>query len=212
MIGGTGLIGGLLAPMLAAAGHEFHILQRRSGGGGAARREHVAPSEEWPQLVSSLAPQAAVSTLGTTMRKAGSEAGFRLVDLDMVLDFARAARAAGAQRMIAVSSVGADAASASFYLRIKAEMEQALAELHFARLDIFRPGLLRGPRAADRRFGERLGIAISPVVNLFLRGSLERFAAIDAAAVAAAIAASMENGSPGFRVHHNRDIRRLARR
>jgi hypothetical protein len=38
---------------------------------------------------------------------------------------------------------------------------------------------------------------------------LDRFAAIDAAEVAAAIAASLGGDAPGMFVHHNREIRRL---
>ena len=95
------------------------------------------------------------------MRQAGSQAAFRAVDFDMVVAFARAAAAAGARRMVTVSSVGADPGSANFYLRIKGEMEAALEALGFERLDIFQPGLLRGPRGGDRRPGERIAIALA---------------------------------------------------
>lgn len=212
LIGGTGLIGGLLAPRLIAAGHELHLVQRRPAAPGEARcRVHVAPAEAWPDIVAGLAPEAAVSTLGTTMRRAGSQAAFRAVDHDLVLAFARAAREAGARRMATVSSVGADPGSRNFYLRIKGETDAALAGLGFDRLDIFRPGLLRGQRGGDRRPGERIGILVSPVVNLFLRGRLDRFAAIDADTVAAALAAALAcTPYGGMRVHDNRAIRRLA--
>ena len=87
---------------------------------------------------------------------------------------------------IVVSSVGADSRSSAFYLKVKGEMEEALRSLGFDRLDIVRPGLLRGDRGPERRFGERVGILISPLVNLVLRGRLDRYAAIDADTVAMA--------------------------
>jgi uncharacterized protein YbjT (DUF2867 family) len=96
-----------------------------------------------------------------------------------VLAFGRAAKAAGAGHMLTISSVGADAGSSNFYLRVKGEMEEQLAALGFTRLDILRPGLLRGKRGGERRIGERIGILVSPVANLFLRGPLDRYAAID---------------------------------
>jgi uncharacterized protein YbjT (DUF2867 family) len=170
----------------------------------------VAPASEWPARVAGDAPDAAVSALGTTWRAAGSEAAFRAVDLDCVVAFAAAARRAGARHMVTVSSVGADASSGNFYLRTKGEMERALEALGFDRLDILRPGLLRGERAADRRLGERLGIAISPVVNLLLRGRLDRFAAINGDVVAAAAAACLDRTETGIFRHENREIRRLA--
>jgi uncharacterized protein YbjT (DUF2867 family) len=146
------------------------------------------------------------------MRAAGSEAGFRTVDLDTVVAFAAAVRRAGARHMVTVSSVGADAQSRNFYLRTKGEMEQALEAMGFDRLDILRPGLLRGERGADRRLGERIGILLSPAVNLVLRGRLDRFAAIDAGLVASAIEACLASAEPGIFRHDNRSIRRLAGR
>ena len=112
--------------------------------------------------------------------------------------------------MVLVSSVGADANSMSEYLALKARVEDDLSRLGFERLDIVRPGLLRGPRGGDRRLKERLGIVLSPITNLFLRGSKERFAAIDAAVVAKAIAALLGEPKPGIFIHHNREIRSLA--
>jgi uncharacterized protein YbjT (DUF2867 family) len=209
LIGATGLVGRLLLPRLAEAGHEVHALQRRAATGAAGGiTVKVAPAEAWPELVAQIAPEAAVSALGTTMRQAGSEAAFTAVDRDMVLAFAAAARAAGASRFATVSSVGADPASGNFYLRLKGEVEQELRALAFSRLDIFRPGLLRGPRANDRRLGERIGIAVSPLVNLVLRGPLGRYAAIDSAQVARAICGSMRDEAPGVFVHHNFEISR----
>ena len=211
VIGSTGLVGGLLMRRLLAAGHEVHALQRRASKDSHPNlHEHVAPIEDWPPLAASLPVEVAVSALGTTMRKAGSEAAFRRVDHDAVIAFARAAHRAGARRMILVSSVGADPASSNFYLRLKGEVEKTLAKIGFDRLDILRPGLLRGPRGADRRLGERLGILASPLVNLLLRGSLDRYAAIDADIVAAAATALLARKEHGVFVHHNRDLRRLA--
>jgi uncharacterized protein YbjT (DUF2867 family) len=132
-------------------------------------------------------------------------------DFDLVVDFAAAARSGGVRHMITISSVGADPASANFYLRSKGEMERALAALDFERLDIVRPGLLRGQRRGDRRSGDRLGIIVSPLLNFLLRGRLDRYAAINADVVAAAIAKLAGLGVAGMYIHHNRDLHRLAR-
>ena len=123
-IGATGLVGSLLVERLLGAGHEVDaVLRRPSGKAHEALREHVAAIGDWPEIVRSIAADAAVSTLGTTWAAAGSEAAFRAVDRDAVIAFAGAARHAGARRMLTVSSVGADAASRSFYLRTKGEAD-----------------------------------------------------------------------------------------
>lgn len=211
LVGATGLVGRRLGRLLLGSGAAVEALVRRpSGLAGASWSERVAPPERWPELIVEIAPRAAVSCLGTTMREAGSRAAFRAVDRDLVLAVARAARAAGAVQMASVSSAGADPDSRSFYLRCKGETDAALAGLGFASLDIFRPGLLRGPRGGDRRLGERIGIAASYLVNPFLLGPLDRYAAIEADRVAAAIAAALAEPRPGLRLHDNRAIRRLA--
>jgi uncharacterized protein YbjT (DUF2867 family) len=211
MVGATGLVGRLLADRLLEGGAEVESLARRaSGRAHPAWFERIGPAETWPGLAGATVADVAVCALGTTMRAAGSKAAFRAVDFGLVVDFAHAARAAGVRRMIAVSSVGADPQSRNFYLRTKGEMEQALEGLGFERLDIVRPGLLRGPRGGNRRPGERIGILLSPLANLILRGSLDRYAAIDAETVAEAIARLAGGERPGLFRHHNRDLVRLA--
>lgn len=211
MIGATGLVGSLAARRMLAQGFEIDALLRRpSGAVGRGWREHVAPPEQWPAIIASLGPEVAVSALGTTMRQAGSQAAFRAVDLDMVVEFARSAASAGARRMVTVSSAGADPASANFYLRTKGEMESALEGIGFERLDILQPGLLLGARGGDRRPGERIAIALSPLTNLVLRGRFDRYAAIGADFVAGAVAGALRQSEPGTFRHENREIRRLA--
>ena len=212
LIGATGLVGRLLSDRLLADGAEIHALVRRPTGRAAAGwRESVAPPDRWPDIARATGGDIAISALGTTRRAARSEQAFRAVDQSMVTEFARAAHEAATRHMILVSSVGADADARAFYLRVKGETEQALREIGFDRLDLVRPGLLRGDRGSERRLGERIGIALSPVVNLLLRGPLDRYAAIDAADVARAIARLATRDGPGPFVHHNRDLLQLAR-
>ena len=206
MIGATGSVGSLLTERLLADEmfEEVHAIARRASGRTHARwREHVAAPEDWPRIVAGIGADRAVSTLGTTIRVAGSEAAFRAVDRDMVARFGRAARDAGARHMLTISSVGADARSRNFYLSVKGEMEDDLTKMSFDRLDVLRPGLLRGERGGDRRLAERIGIALSPLTNLFLRGPLARYAAIDATRVADAAATYLRRNDRGRFVHEN---------
>ncbi|MEA3029305.1 MAG: hypothetical protein QOG13_630 [Sphingomonadales bacterium] len=213
LIGGTGLVGRLAADRLLGRGLEVHALLRRPAERSAAGWcEHVAAPDGWPALARRIGGGVAISALGTTSRAAGSDEAFRAVDFEMVVAFAKAAREGGARHMITISSVGADPGSRFFYPRLKGETEAALARLGFDRLDIVRPGLLRGKRGADRRLKERIAIFVSPAVNLLLRGRLDRYTAIDATTVADAIAALVGERAPGMFIHHNRELHLLARR
>ncbi|MBA3527253.1 MAG: hypothetical protein H0T82_10100 [Sphingomonas sp.] len=207
LIGATGLVGSRLVPLLRH--HDVLLLSRRAPG-FAGVREKVATADAWPAMLAGERLDAAVSALGSTWRKAGSWEVFEQVDRHRVVDFAEAALAAGARQMLSVSSVGADPRSLAEYLALKGRVDNDLAGLAFERLDLLRPGLLRGPRGGDRRLKERLGIALSPFTNLFLRGRNDRFAAIDAVEVAKAIAALLGAGESGTFVHENREIRCLA--
>ncbi|UUR07765.1 Rossmann-fold NAD(P)-binding domain-containing protein [Sphingomonas glaciei] len=205
LIGATGLIGRQLWPLLEAR-HELLVLGRRSSG---AAREKLGAMEDWPGLLDGERVDCALSTLGTTRSQAGSWAAFEAVDRDAVLAFARAAKAAGARHFLAVSSSGADPSSRNAYLRLKGEVEGALAGMGFARVDILRPGLLLGQRQ-ERRVAEGIGQALSPLINLLLRGPLDRYAGIDAGLVARAMAVLAEREEPGLFRHGNREIRALA--
>ena len=210
IIGGNGLIGSLLARKLGACGDAINLLLRRSVvPETVALRQHIAAPERWPELVSALKPDIAISALGTTIKQAGSQAAFESVDLDMVTAFAAAAKKSGARQMIAVSSVGADAGSPTFYLRTKGRMEAALRDMAFDRLDIVRPGLLLGKRDGPPRAGETIAALLSPVFNLILRGSLDRYGAIDGDVVAAAMVAMTREAAPGVFIHENRALRRM---
>ncbi len=204
VIGATGLVGSRLVPLLRE--HDVLLLTRRPSGFRGVE-ERVAQAQDWPAILVGERLDAAVSAIGSTWRKAGSWAVFEQVDRFTVVDFAKAALAAGAKQMLSVSSVGADPKSVAEYLALKGRVDDDLSGLGFERVDLLRPGLLRGPRGGDRRLKERLGIALSPLTNLFLR---DRFAAIDAVQVAKAAAALLGAGERGTFVHENREIRRLA--
>src|SRR5262249_9742691 len=109
--------------------------------------------------------------LGTTIRKAGSEAAFRGVDLELPLRAAQEARKAGAEQFVVVTSVGADARSKNFYLRTKGELEQELSRLPFRAIHILRPSLLIGKRQ-EFRLGESLAMKIAPALDLITLGPL----------------------------------------
>jgi uncharacterized protein YbjT (DUF2867 family) len=134
---------------------------------------------------------------------------FEAIDRTAVVDFARAAREDGARQWMMVSSTGADPESRNAYLAVKGRAEADVLTLGFERVDIFRPGLLMGERP-DKRPAERLGQLMSPLLNLLLGGSLDRYQSIPAQSVAEAMARTAGSTDTGCEVHHNREIRTLA--
>lgn len=149
--------------------------------------------------------------LGTTIRKAGTQTAFREVDYEYPRRLAEQSVRSGVRRFAMVSSIGANPQSANFYLRVKGELEQAVRELPIESIHIFRPSLLLGDRA-ERRPQERMAMAIAPLFSFALLGPLQRYHPIRAADLAAAMVATLEEGSPGFHVYEYAEIMKLSRR
>ena len=206
--GGTGLVGKQVVAELAGLDvSETHMLCRDLAvTPPLGIKHHVASPDNWPDIVRELKPEIAICTLGTTMKVAGSKAAFRAVDYDLVLAFATAARKAGAQQFICVSSVGALAGSPSFYLNTKGEVEAALRALDFDRLDILRPGLLTGGTRNEGRLGESLTSLVSPLSDLLLFGSLSKYRSSPSDRVARAIVTLALGGGYGRFIHENDSI------
>jgi uncharacterized protein YbjT (DUF2867 family) len=198
--GASGLIGGLLAARLKDK--PLTAIGRRHIPGIADQR--IAPVVDWPALVATLNPDVAISTLGTTIRAAGSQDAFAAIDHDAVVAFARAAKEAGARQFLMVSSVGAG--GASFYLKTKGRAEASVRALGFARVDVFRPGLLLGERAGGARPVERFFALLSPLTNALTPRAFDQYRAIAADDVAAAMARVIGATGDGVFIHHNREM------
>lgn len=214
LVGATGLIGGEV--MQLCVGREdvrlVAVARREASLPAGARMEmFVAEPAKWGEVFEAVRPTALICALGTTWKKAGrDEAAFRAVDHDLVIATAAAAKAQGVERLVAVSSAGADWRSKNTYLRTKGEVERELGNLKFKRLDILRPGLLVGKRTGDLRFLERIGIALSPITDLAMQGKWATYRSTRADTVAkAALALAMRKAAGRF-VHDNDAILRAA--
>ena len=210
--GGTGLVGRqVVAELVGLEKAETHMLLRPlSGCPILGVRQHVATTQNWSPIILNVKADVAICCLGTTIKMAGSQAAFRAVDHDLVLEFAQSARAAGAKQFIAVSSVGASANSRNFYLKTKGEVEDAVKRIDFERVDFLRPGLLTGGNRADSRPGEAIATLLSPVTDLLLWGSLSRYRSTASASVARAIVTLSLGGGYGQFIHENDSIAALA--
>lgn len=213
LAGGSGLVGSKLVPLLLAAPEyaRVHALSRR-----ALPLEHSrlakrvlrfdAPLES---QLKGLRCQDAFCCLGTTLRSAGSEQAFRAVDHDLIVAYAKAALALGAERMVLVSAVGASAGARGLYLRVKGETEQALEGLRFRSLDILQPSLLLGARREWRAL-EALAQPPMWLLGPLLPGPLAPYRGIEAKLVAAAMLGAARSGRRGVNRYTYQGLRRLA--
>ena len=213
LVGATGLIGTTL--IQRAVGRERYrltaIARREAPLPAGARMEMlVADPANWGQAIAAADADTIVIALGTTWRASGrDEAVFRGTDKDLVLACAHAAKAAGVKQCIVVSSVGAAMSSRGLYLRVKGEVEDALAKLRFERLDILRPGLLRGPRS-ERRPAEKLAMLATPLIDRLLHGGARKYRSVKATTIADAILQLAAEQARGRFIHEHDAIERAA--
>lgn len=216
LVGATGLVGrAVMEELVGRSDFRLTAMARREVPlpKGARMEMRLAPVEQWDEVLHAIHPEVVICALGTTWRKAGrDEEAFREVDYSLVLDVARAAKEAGAWHFIFVSSVGANSAAKNFYLRVKGETENALAKLHFKRLDILRPGLLRGVRHGDMRPAEGLGRLASPLTDLLLQGSWSKYRSISAHRLSQAILSLAREKAGGRFVHEHDSLMRAIHR
>lgn len=215
LVGASGLIGQSLI-RLGVGRTDFRVvaIARREVAlpKGARMEVLVADPENWADAIAATNAKVLVSALGTTWKKAGKdEAAFRGVDQDLVLACARAAKDCGMRQMIAISSVGADQGAKGFYLRVKGEVEQQLGKVGLPRLDVIRPGLLRGPRE-ELRVAERMGMILSPLADLLMQGQYRKYRSVRAETVARAIIGLSREKAAGRFVFEHDAILRAARR
>jgi uncharacterized protein YbjT (DUF2867 family) len=210
--GATGLVGGYALNALLDApdyGRVYALTRRPLGREHPRLANRTVIFERMAEQLKGLVAHDAFCAIGTTIAEAGSQEAFRQADVNAVLLFARAARAAGAQRFVVVSSVGADSSSKKFYLRTKGEMEEAVADVGFTSVDILQPSLLLGPRKALRPL-EITGRIFAPLINPLLTGAREAYRAIPAETVGRAMLGAARAGRRGVYRYTYGDLRRLA--
>jgi uncharacterized protein YbjT (DUF2867 family) len=211
--GGSGLVGSKLLPILLSSPQysRIHALARRALPTDNPRLANRVVRFDAPleTQLNNFQCNDAFCCLGTTIKNAGSQAAFRAVDHDLIIKFASFALSAGAERLVVVSSVGANPTSKNFYLRVKGETEKALESLRFRALDILQPSMLLGARR-ELRVLELVAQPAMRVASVLLVGEWSRYRAIDAAAVAAAMYGSARSMKRGVHRYTFGEIRKFA--
>ena len=167
VIGATGLVGSHLLQQLLDD-HRYSrvlVLHRRSTGIIHPKlEEHIIDFDQpdtWNNLVKG---DHLFSALGTTMIKAGSEEAQYRIDYTYQYNVAKIAAQNNVTGYALVSSIGARSDSKNFYLRMKGELDEAVQDLGFESLAIFKPSFLDGDRE-EFRFGEKVGILFAKLFS-----------------------------------------------
>lgn len=166
LIGATGLIGSeLLRQLLADSNYsEVMVLSRRKTGVTHVKlKEILLDFDNLTDYKSELIGDVLFSTMGTTIKKAGSQKVQYKIDYTYQYTAARIAADNGIKQLVLLSSAGANAESNVFYSRIKGELDEVVQRLNFNSVAIIRPSMLVGNRK-EFRLAEKV---FTPIMYAF---------------------------------------------
>nr|WP_315158539.1 oxidoreductase [uncultured Flavobacterium sp.] len=211
VIGSTGLIGSQLVDLLLASEHYEKVLifvKRDSGKSHLKLEQHIinfdAP-ETYQHLVKG---DDLFCTIGTTIKKAGSQSAFRKVDYEYPIAFSKIAKTNNIKQFLIVSSLGANKDSNNFYLKTKGEMEAELAKANFETTVIVRPSLLLGQRS-EFKLGEKIGAFFSKGFSFLLFGKLKKYRPIESSTVAKAMHLLAQSTKKGYMIYESDELQNI---
>lgn len=205
VLGATGAIGKDLVGLLLKdpTFERVDIFVRREVNIPSAKLVvHVVDFDHPEQWADKLSGNVLFSTLGTTIRAAGSQDAQWKVDYTYQYNAAKAARENGVPIYVLVSSVGANAKSKVFYTRMKGALDDAVQELGFPGCFILRPPSLI--RKGSDRFGEKAGIVALRAFNAI--GLMRAWKPMPTEAVAAAMLRLAKSGREGTEIVDAQEI------
>lgn len=205
VFGGSGFIGRYVVERLADRGAVVVVAVRDPEGakhlrvfGNVGQVTPVACN-----IRDAASVRAAVAGADAVVNLCGILAGsgrqtFQSVHVDGAANIARAAAAAGVERLVHLSAIGASDSARSAYARSKAAGERAVCEA-FPQATILRPSVVFGPE--DRFFNLFAGLArLSPVLPLF-GGGTTRFQPVYVCDVAEAVVRVLDDATAAGRTY-----------
>ncbi|MCU6707259.1 NAD(P)H-binding protein [Paenibacillus sp. J5C_2022] len=212
LAGATGLVGGHLLHRLLNIGvyGQVTILVRKPLKLQHPKLRQVAVDyDQLDQYREDIEVDDIYCCLGTTIKKAGSQAAFRKVDYEYPLHIAKLAHSKSVKKLVMVTSIGANAQSAFFYTRVKGEVEAAILRVGLPSVHFLHPSQLLGARQ-EKRPAEKAAIALSPLLKLFTKGKLSKYTPIQAQDVALAMIGIGQSAPQGNHVYEYEQIMRFA--
>lgn len=189
LVGATGLVGGLVLEQLLQDDfyNEVIVLARKSSRKNHPKlKEVLVDFDHLENYKNDIKADVVFCTLGTTIKKAGSQEAFKKVDYEYPLRVAEIAKQNGATTYLLITALGASKSSVIFYNRVKGEVEEVIAKLHFDAFHILQPSLIIGERN-EVRTGEGLAQKLSPIYDTLMVGPLSKYKSIKAEQIAAAM-------------------------
>ena len=205
IIGSTGLIGSELVNLLLDSNDYTKVLtfvKRDSGIKHPKLTQYVIDFDKPETYKDLVVGDDFFCTIGTTIKKAGSQNAFRKVDFEYPKQFAAFALDNKVKQFLIISSLNADAMSGNFYLKTKGEIQDFLKNCAFESVAVLQPSLLLGNRT-EFRLGEKVGAFFMKAFSFFFQGNLKKYKPIEGKTVAKALLKIAQKNVKGFKIYES---------
>jgi uncharacterized protein YbjT (DUF2867 family) len=212
IIGSTGLIGSQLLDLLLESQEYDKVItfvKRDSGIQHPKLKQHIIDFDKPETYKELVVGDDFFCSIGTTIKKAGSQDAFRKVDFEYPKQFASLAQQNKVKQFLIITSLGADANSSNFYLKTKGEIQDFLKNCAFESISILQPSLLLGNRT-EFRLGEKMGVYFMKLFSFLFIGNLKKYKAIQSEAVAKAMFIIAQKNYKGFQIIESDSILEIA--
>ncbi len=189
VFGATGLVGKQLIQQLVAIEEieRIHIVNRREQLYSSNKiKQYVIDYSSLEEKNEIFKVDQVYICLGTTIKKAGSKANFEEVDLILAVRIAKMAANNSVEKLIMISSMGAEEKSSNFYLSTKGKAENQIKRLEIPQTYFVRPSLLLGDRK-EKRVGESIAKIVMSSLSFLFIGPFKNYKAIKDTTVAKAM-------------------------
>ncbi|WP_235296630.1 NAD(P)H-binding protein [Portibacter marinus] len=139
----------------------------------------------------------AICTLGVGQPSKLPRDEFVKIDKEAVLLFAQKCKEQGVKHFQLLSSVAINPNANNYYLRTKGELVEALKDIQFNRLSIFKPSMILTPQ---NRYGFAQGLTLKiwPVLSPLFLGQLKKYRGVKVENLGAAMAFNIRKAGKGF--------------
>lgn len=212
LFGATGLVGGYCLEYLLAAEtyQKVRVFGRRKVDLDHPKLEqHKVDFNQLEQVEELINGDDLYCCIGTTIKKAGSEAAFRRVDYTFAHRIAELGVKNKVNQFLLVSSVGADKDSLFFYNQVKGELEDEIKLMPYWAIHIFQPSILLGERN-ENRWGESIAQKIGKFVDDLTGNLLKKYKPVEAEAVAKAMIMAAQKTQKGVHFYPSHVLQELA--
>ena len=211
--GATGLVGGFCVKELLQndAYSQVIILVRKPLDWKHPKlKQIVVDFDRLEKIAGQLKAQDIFSCLGTTRKKSPSQEAYRKIEFEYAFKLARITSRQKAEKFLFVSTMGADADTGAFYLKLKGEVEEAVSALPFKAVHLFRPSFITGEKGRkERRPLEALLETVLNALGFLFIGPFQKYHPIPAQTIAKAMVRAANGKLTGVHIWESNLIEKL---